>query len=598
MGTKNPFLNQLDNNANTPANSNNSTQSKKQASSDENLFNLFSNFPLFKDKNNLTYIELEDKDANFNATGKRIVQIKSEDFKEYATYLYYINYFKHPSQNSLTSLLMNLVYRAKIAGKLIEVFNRIGIDDENNIYIDLADRKGRSVKISQNGWQVGNFPIIFTRYNHQATLPIPEQGGDLRDLLKFIPVEDEHDQCLLLCWLVASLIPDIERCFLALEGPHGAGKSAVALRLKSLIDPMNGDRLTLNGKEQEVAQQLAQHCLPYFDNVTSISQSISDIMCSCFSSSTYMKRELYTNDGSFSFNLTGNIIFTSIRPVNNRTDFLSRTYKVVIQKRERFLSQKKLMCEFEAVAPKLFGALLDTVVKVLNLVDSIPMPDKYRTVDFDHYCATAAEVLGFGQELFWEARGYTEDIKTNDFKSSFPLVKTLSEVLQRNGGYWKGCMKDLLPELKALAEYPEYLPSAENKLSFALKSLSVELKVAGITVKPRYNVQCRLYEIFSNCYNDMQKEIVEMIASEIEDENESNGTYEPESVNTESVIDNYEITCDINENLIEYDKIIAVTDPAVTGQFSVTTDDSNGEGALDLEHYNPFLVDDDYISSK
>jgi len=608
----------------------NTKPAKKRVPPERQLAELIKDFDLFKDKNNVTYIKIEDYDAGFNPIGERIIRINSLDFREYLIDLMYQSFYKFPSKNTLESTLMRLSYRAKKFGALIEIYNRIGSDGYGNIYIDIVDNNQQIVKVTKNGWTVDQYPVIFTRYGHTAQLPTPQQGGNLKDLLQFIPIASVRDQCLLLCWLVASVIPNVERCFLLLEGPPGSAKSAVANRLKSLIDPMNGNRLTLTTKDSEVAQQLGQHCIPYFDNISNISRSISDLFCLCYSNSVYSKKALYTDDGTVTFNMSGNIIFTTTGIKKLRSDFLERTYKVEVPPRNSFASQKRLQEDFEKLQPTLFGALLDTLVAVLNKVDQIPEPVKYRTVDFDHYCAAAAEVLGYGQDLFWEARDHIEAIMNKGLIKSMPLIQALHTFLSIRNGYWTGCMTELLHELNLHADNPASLPQVPRSLSAALNKADTELQSAGITVTQLGHENCQVYEITlfggqpvaqpnntvpsspqaTSAVADLMDQIVSEQVQFVSDSPSDNPTIVSDDIVQESVINSSDVIGEGNNNAemlaassTQDQKIVLVSDlieSTIKPEPIRSMDQALGdmfdfiEGAQELKDgVNPFLVEDE-----
>ncbi len=601
----------------------NTKPAKKRVPPERQLAELIKDFDLFKDENNVTYIKIEDYDAGFNPIGERIICINTSELREYLIDLMYQNFYKFPSKNTLESTLMRLSYRAKKFGALIEIYNRIGSDGYGNIYIDIVDNNQQIVKVTKNGWTVDQYPVIFTRYGHTAPLPTPQRGGNLKDLLQFIPIVSVRDQCLLLCWLVASMIPNIERCFLLLEGPPGSAKSAVANRLKSLIDPMNGNRLTLTTKDSEVAQQLGQHCIPYFDNISNISRSISDLFCLCYSNSVYSKKALYTDDGTVTFNMSGNIIFTTTGIKKLRSDFLERTYKVEVPPRNSFASQKRLQEDFEKLQPTLFGALLDTLVAVLNKVDQIPEPNKYRTVDFDHYCAAAAEVLGYGQDLFWEARDHIEAIKNKGLIKSMPLIQALHAFLSARNGYWTGCMTELLHELKLHADNPASLPQVPRSLSAALSKVDTELQSAGITVTQLGHENCQVYEITLSGGQPVTQSnnaipsppqatsaVADLMDQIVSDSPADNPTIVSDDIAQEPVINSSDVIGESNSNAemsaassTQDQKIVLVSDliestikpepvrsmdQALSDMFDFT------EGAQELKDgVNPFLVEDE-----
>lgn len=441
-------------------------------------------YPLHHDDQGTSYCSID-----LNGIQK-IVKIFSTEFEQWISYEYYTLHSKIPNQTILKGFYNYLSVKAQRSGTKIRLYNRIAYEN-GNIIIDLADGLNTAVIINGAGRNTQvNPPVLFQRYQHQEALPKPISGGNLRDLLPLMALSTEQEKCLVLSWLVASLIPDIERNFLLIEGPPGSGKTTLAKMLKSLIDPMKGASLHLSKKDREVAQVIDHHAVPLFDNVEMISKPVSDLFCQTYSGGSYSTKALYTNDDDFVFNLTGNAIFTSVLLKNLQTDFLNRTIKIKLDAMDHVnrKSGSAIFNQFNQIKPQLFGALLDTLVKTIKIKKRIPVPHISRTVDFDHYCMAAAEVLGFGKDVFIKARQANERLKLKGMIAGIPLINALDNFLSNNGDQWSGYMSQLLQQLPQYAASGDYLPKGANVLSKEIRELRHKLEAAGIYVASRgYN---------------------------------------------------------------------------------------------------------------
>src|SRR5262249_39940134 len=142
---------------------------------------------------------------------------------------------------------------------------------EDGIYIDLADEKGRAVRVTAEGWKVLDVPpILFRRYSHQAALPEPIAGGNLNDLDRFLNIKSDRDRVLVKAWLVTGVLENIPRPGLSLYGAQGSAKTTTARLLRSLLDPSQVENLSFPRDPKEMAQILDHHAVPFFDNLRTV----------------------------------------------------------------------------------------------------------------------------------------------------------------------------------------------------------------------------------------------------------------------------------------------------------------------------------------
>lgn len=346
-------------------------ENKQKESPDQILIRLATEgHNLYYDKGQNTYIEIHDV-KQFQKINSYIVKIDSSDFSNWLTYEYFTNYKKVPAKQIIDGCKTVISQQARLNGQKIELFNRIATVNKE-IFIDLGTQDRKMVKINKNGWEIGEYPVFFKRHKDIAELPIPVLGGEIKDLVPFLPQLPKRDVCLVLCWLIASFFSNIERAFLLLEGPQGMGKTALGKMLKDFIDPSLGGALDYNDNVAEMAQIIDHNYLPLIDNVTLISRKVSDLLCNSYSTGSFVKKKLYTDDEDFAFNLSGNAIFTTVRLQKPKGDFLDRCYKIETKKSDSSYRSKELFsAQMELQKPKIFGAIMSIVSATMRKVEEI-----------------------------------------------------------------------------------------------------------------------------------------------------------------------------------------------------------------------------------
>jgi len=441
----------------------------------------------YYDNNQITYIEIQDIIQN-QIINNYLIKIESSDFTRWITRELYVNYKKILTNKQVIDGIKILLSGEAITnGKEIEIHNRIANID-GAIYIDLGTMDRQMVRVTKTGWDVDNYPVFFKRHKDIDELPIPDRGGNLMDIIPYFPPLPKRDQCLALCWLIGSFFERIERAFLLIEGPPGLEKTALSKLLKSFIDPSKSGAVSYNDNVDQMAQLIDHQFLPLVDNVTLISRKVSDLLCSAFSKVSRPKKKLYTDDEDFIFNLSGNIIFTGIKLLKPKGDFLDRCYKIEMKKvNSTYRSKQEFTDRLEKEKPLLFGAVLNTLVKTMNKVEEVSTTGKFRTVDFDRHAKAAAEVMGYGADFFMNARNHSEKIKLKSITNSTPLIEALSKFLKSKNNYFSGYMGKLVKQLPKHTHSPDEIPSNPQALSRRLGEITPELNAAGIYVQKKHN---------------------------------------------------------------------------------------------------------------
>jgi hypothetical protein len=268
-------------------------------------------------------------------------------------------------------------------------------------------------------------------------------------LLPFLNLKNKSDELLVLVWLMSTLIPDFPHPILYLFGPYGSTKSTQAKMLKSLIDPSRADSLIVNYRSDELVQVLAHHALPFFDNVTLLNQSQSNIFCCAVTGGGYVKRQLYTDSDEVIFSFKRSILMTGINLPSFAPDLLDRVLLVgtkslpPTQRRE----EAQLWKEFEVARPRILGGILNSVSRAMKLYRQITPENLSRMADFERWGLAITAALGGDHRQFQRALSQNSRSRLSEVMGSDRVAEAVA-TFAREERNWTGTATQLLAHLK------------------------------------------------------------------------------------------------------------------------------------------------------
>ena len=163
--------------------------------------------------------------------------IRSKGFKRWLLNRFYRQEGKAPGAQALADAMGVLEATAQFDGPEHSVHVRIA-EKDGNIYLNLADDQCRVVEITSSGWEVRfESPIKFIKPKGALPLPIPEEGGSVDEIRRFINIEDEDGWKLFVATLIAAFNPNGPYPVTVLQGEQGSSKSTAMRFKRSLIDP-------------------------------------------------------------------------------------------------------------------------------------------------------------------------------------------------------------------------------------------------------------------------------------------------------------------------------------------------------------------------
>lgn len=428
----------------------------------------------------------------FTAYGHKEIEISSSYYEEHLLLQYFKKYETTiPDVKNAVKLSRALAITNE---KIIPVHTRFHFTGEE-LFLDLCDGYNNIVVANRNGWKVTkNHKIKFYEPDYLEKLPEPDENGAIVDLLDFLDFKNPLDKVLVAVWIVTALATNIDRPILLLTGSQGSGKTLAADIIRSIIDPVNMTGMSLPKTERDFAVHLRRHQVPSFDNLTSISGTIQDLMCRIVTGGSIEGRRLYTDNDSFSINFKRAMILTGINNPITQDDLLDRILSV---KLNRFSDTERkcridIWKKFEKKQAAILGGVLDAFVGALNLLDNLKLKELPRLADFYRFGVAVSEYLGesqgFGKEMFDKAiknsmrQNYKQDIDENPLV--FALVYLLNDQqldpLRRNVTFTVQELFEKLQEYSAaIGIDPKELPGSSSALSRRLKKIQHELRHQG-----------------------------------------------------------------------------------------------------------------------
>ena len=394
---------------------------------------------------------------------------------------------KMPTAEAVKTALDGL--DAVAAARPIEqVFLRVG-EANGKVYIDMGDPDWRAIEIDQAGWRIiGKHPVRFRRSDGMKPFPTPVHGGNLRDLRSFLNIPDE-EFCLVVGWLAACLLPQGPFPILTLIGEQSCGKSTLADIAKRLVDPQKVKRSSPPKTPHDLAIAANNRWVLSYENLTSLPQWLSDMICMCSTGGGYSTRSLYKNREEEQFEFQRPAILNGISDfVTEHPDLTDRgvfLHMPPIPKENR-RSEKEFWIKFEAALPTLIGSLLDVVVGGLakqSETAGLPVP---RMADFGRFAEAVWRGSGYPDNEFLDAYNANRKDAIASILEDSPVGVAIVKLMDARTEPWSGTATELLEALNGLvsekAQKSKRWPKRPNTLSNAIRKVSPSLRENGIEV--------------------------------------------------------------------------------------------------------------------
>jgi hypothetical protein len=346
-------------------------------------------------------------------------------------------------------------------------------------YLDLGDESGRAVEIGATGWKVVQAPpVLFKR--PEGLLPLVEPiscGAEIwQELLN---IKDDDELSIVLAWLVAALKPNIPHCVLLLMGQQGAAKTWAAKTIAGAIDPSSAQVVGVPKDQQDWTVAAAATYVVSVDNLSRISEWLSDAICRASTGEGLRRRALYTDSALSILSFRRSVILTGIDLGGLKPDLSDRLLTVELQEigEEARREDEEVAATFGELAPYLLGSVLDLAVQVRQT--PVNLARKPRMADFARILASVDQIRGTdGFEVYLEQRNR---LQREAAEGDQVAVKVLHFIATRPG-VWEGTATDLLEKLTP-ERPPANWPKTPRGLTGALRRITIPLRASGVEVE-------------------------------------------------------------------------------------------------------------------
>lgn len=432
-------------------------------------------------------------DVKLDGGGRQTLLIGGVDLEQHLIRRFFLATGSAPNTDALQGAVNTLKAQARFDGPEREVFIRVG-EGEDKTYIDLGDTTGRALEIDADDWRFNSEPPVrFARRKGMLPLPIPEKGGNISELRRFVNVKDENGFILIVSCLLMALRAKGPYPPLILVGEQGTAKSTLTTLLRKLVDPNSAPLRSMPRDPRDFFIGVANGWVSAFDNLSYLPEQASDSLCRVSTGGGFATRALYTDDEEHLIDVMRPIILNGISNVATRGDLADRA---IIQTLEPIpgdtrKTETEFWTEFDAAAPRIFGALLDMCVHGFKRLPGIKLPQPPRMADFATW-ATACETAVWPEGAFMAAYERNKAEANDDVIAASPLAVKICELAEdlkeSKGAEWKGTATDLLTKLESMnldekvQRDRRMWPSSGRVLSEWLRRVTPALREKGVEV--------------------------------------------------------------------------------------------------------------------
>ena len=226
-----------------------------------------------------------------------------------------------------------------------------------------------------------------------------------------------------------------------------------------------------------------------FDNLSGLPNWLSDAICCLATGGGFSTRSLYTDDEEKIFDAMRPVLLNGIDNVAGRSDLLDRAVPLhlrTISEKER-KSEADLWTAFEAIRPRVLGALLDGVVDALEKKDSVRLESYPRMADFAIWATAAEDGLGWAPGTFMAAyttnRQEAHELAVETSPIGAAVLGFMSERAE-----WHGSAKELRANLEnnhadEKTKKRQDWPKTPEAMGIALKRIAPNLRAIGLGVE-------------------------------------------------------------------------------------------------------------------
>lgn len=429
--------------------------------------------------------------------GRPNISLDSGTFKYWSARLVYEVMGKVPGREAFAAARQVLAGKACFDGAEHRLQVRCARHNDA-IWIDMDGCK--AIEVTPGRWRIAkNPPVLFRSFAHQRHLPEPVSGGDPWKVLKYMNLKDDGTRLLMMGYLVAALVPEIQVPAMALYGPPDSAKSTMLKIVKRLLDPTMPLLINRLRSIDEFPQHASQNRVLTFDNRSNLTDDFSDALCGAVTGEGFSKRRLYTDEDSVVGQFRNVIGIAGVNLIPTKSDLIDRSIIIGFESipPDKYVNEDEFWRRFDEDCPEILGGLLDTLSRAMSIQSDLDVGLPRRFGDFVRYGAAAIQVLGRDPADFVAAfernRSYRDDAAIEASPVAQAVIKFMADIT-----HWQGPAAELLGLLKPIADKlgidtrQTAWPKIANKLSGELAYVKKALLSRGIVFERGHTSKSRL----------------------------------------------------------------------------------------------------------
>jgi len=390
---------------------------------------------------------------------------------------FYHRYEKVSKKRSLGDVV-NLLTSMAIEGDLVETHSRTASVDNELIY-DLGNDEQSFVHVYPNGVQIREETQLYFMRSNSKRQSLPTLPGDLSLLEEYLTVNGDGFHAIIV-WILTAWVPGVPTPVLILKATEGSGKSVQAALLAMLVDPSASQGRSLPRDEERWQNTVHGSKLLFLDNISTIPNWLSDLMCMAVTGHSFQKRKLYTDGDIFEREIQIAIIMTTIELGRLRPDLADRSFILHLPRLDdkQHVAETKIREAFARDLPAIFGGLFTALSMIQAVLPSIRWDGLSRMADFERNLMAYDAVFHTNAHTYYrnQRNSISDEIVEDDPFASW-LVSLLTEK-----GKFQGIASELFKQLprNKHGDLLDGFPRNSRAVSAALNRLDRILERKGI----------------------------------------------------------------------------------------------------------------------
>lgn len=418
-------------------------------------------------------------------------QVLNGECEPLACYLdnrFFAEFNFYPSETQLKEAIIKIArHNEKILEPVIPMRVR---HDGRTTYIDSgSDDSGIVIKPGSVNVEPLPDGVYFRRPAGLMPIHTSTGVGDIDSFRELINYADDTHWRLIIGWMTAALgMAQGTFPILMIAGNAGAAKSTGTGLIKTVLDPQSPELLSYPKSVEQVQFHSVYNYVMAYDNLSGVSNEVSDALCTMASGTGFLSRRLYTNLGRVALKVKRPVMLNGIDNVARRNDFASRTLCTAFRKlddNER-LEDDYIAQQVEKNLDK-WRKECYTIISEVKKIDrgEVARP-RFRLADFHVWLEMVGMVLGWEKDFAYDAMRSNENVLLDNIKDT-DLVAAYLLAFMDNRAVWSGLTRELYeevvtivpPDVKRSSDWPNTL----NGFGARIGRANEVLEFSGITVR-------------------------------------------------------------------------------------------------------------------